>query len=244
MEENNKNMPIKKSQPHSKKESTQGDKTVNEETKQSEKAEKECEEGEVVLPPEQKVLIMACLNPTVTNYINKIAKKNKVEVVNLEEKIIWDYIERKKKETVDSDSLNAFLSNVSNKIKAREHAVHLWQILTGGDNITNADRYVFKRTDVVHKTNLSHSKANNLLQLIHAFSYIEFVNKNSDFKFIFNEETQRKILEQGILSVCKVIKSDLINYQNLVNQSDDITEDKKQILREQMKEFIRNEIGI
>jgi len=212
-------------------------KTINEEMKTLEKSEEE------VLPPEQKILMLSCLNPSVLSSIKKLANKNKMEIVYLDEKIIWDYIEANKTSTA-GDSLQNFLSTVENRSKAKEHAVHLWQILTGGDDFSNAEKRIFKRTDITRNTNLSHSKANNLLQLLFTFGYVEYVNKDFEFKFIFDEALQRKTLQAGIQSVCNVVFSDFVKYKTLVEQSETLSSEQKQEEINNMKDKIRKQIGI
>ncbi len=227
----------RKSEAQSNDEIIEVNKTINEEIKTSEKSEEE------VLPPEQKILMLSCLNPSVLSSIKKLANKNKMEIVYLDEKIIWDYIEANKTSTA-GDSLQNFLSTVENRSKAKEHAVHLWQILTGGDDFSNAEKRIFKRTDITRNTNLSHSKANNLLQLLFAFGYVEYVNKDFEFKFIFDEALQRKTLQAGIQSVCNVVFSDFVKYKTLVEQSETLSSEQKQEEINNMKDKIRKQIGI
>jgi hypothetical protein len=239
MEQGNESVPKRNSNVYNEEETIEVNKTATEEMKQSEKADKGCGENH----PEQKILIMACLNPEVSEKIIKTAKEDNMEIVLLDEKVIWDYIEMNKTTTI-GDSLNSFLSVAENRLKAKEHAVHLWQILTKGDDFSNAENRVFKRTDITHNTNLSHRKASDLLQLLFAFGYIEYVNKDFEFKFIFDEVIQRKTLQAGIQAVCNVVSSDLAKYKNIVEQSETMSNEQKQEEIDSIKEKIRKQIGI
>ena len=81
MEQINEKRAKRKSNAQSNDEIIEVNKTINEEMKTLEKSEEE------VLPPEQKILMLSCLNPSVLSSIKKLANKNKMEIVYLDEKI-------------------------------------------------------------------------------------------------------------------------------------------------------------
>lgn len=112
-----------------------------------------------------------------------------------------------KTDKAPTNSIDEFLKDENNKKKAQQDAFQLWAILTKNSPMDKAPFLEFTRTQVVHKTNLSHKKASVALSLLHMFGYIQPTNKVS-FKFVFEKQDQTEYLQQSIRALYGVIKND------------------------------------
>ena len=129
----------------------------------------------------------------------------------------------------ESDALKIFLESEENRKGAEEQAVQLWTILTGNKPIETSDDIEFTEMQVVKKTTLSHSKANNLFQLLRAFGFFEWTDmKKRGFKLHFNKEKCYEVIRTEIISVAKVINSDIARYKAAINADDTITSEDKE----------------
>ena len=136
----------------------------------------------------------------------------------------------------ESDAMKIFLESEENRKGAEEHAVRLWTILTGNKPIETSDDTEFTEMQVVKKTNLSHSKANNLFQLLRAFGFFEWTNmKKRAFRLHFNKEKCYEVIQTEIISVAKAINSDIARYKAAINADDTITSDDKETRLASMK---------
>ena len=136
----------------------------------------------------------------------------------------------------ESDAMKIFLESEENRKGAEEHAVRLWTILTGNKPIETSDDTEFTEMQVVKKTNLSHSKANNLFQLLRAFGFFEWTNmKKRAFRLHFNKEKCYEVIQTEIISVAKAINSDIARYKASINADDTITSDDKETRLASMK---------
>lgn len=187
------------------------------------------------LPAEQSVLIMACLQPDVAAKATEAAKENGVEVVILEDRVIHDYLSVRDKENKEKRSLEDFLNDTSNRLHAEDQAVKLWEILTGGDAIENASKRVFTRTEVVRKTNLSHSKADKIFQLLRAFGLLQFTKGIYEFTLNFNKTKRCETIKTEVLSMCEVISNDILRYRTAIETNEDLTDERKKELLKELK---------
>lgn len=188
--------------------------------------------------PEQGVLILACLNPIVADAAIQAARKESVEVVFLEDRVIRDFLDTKNNKNVENRNIGEFLNNTSNRLHAENQCVKLWMILTGGKPIEDADNVVFTRTEVVKKTNLSHNQAGQIFQLLRAFGMLEFVNGSHEFKLHFNKSRCHKTIKTEIMSVVNSLGKDILRYKASVDSDDKVSEeDKKKIYEAFQKEI-------
>lgn len=132
----------------------------------------------------------------------------------------------------ESDALRIFLESEENRKGAEEQAIQLWTILTGNKPIETSDETEFTATQVVRKTTLSHSKANNLFHLLRAFGFLDWTDvRQRAFKLHFNKEKCREVIKTEIIAVAKAVNSDIARYKALINADDTITvEDKEKRL--------------
>lgn len=191
--------------------------------------------------PENKVLIMSCLNPTVAKAAMEAAKAEGVEVVILEDRVIHDYLEVRNRKEKQTD-LGAFLNNTSNRLHAEDQAVKLWALLTGGKPIENAEERIFTRTEVVKKTSLTHGTADKLFQLFKAFGMIEFTKGSHEFKLHFNKMRCHQTIQTEILALCNVLNGDIVRFKASIDADEDLTKEKRDEMYKGLQESIDSTI--
>lgn len=215
--------------------------------KTSKKKEAEIEKSpdEFVAKPkltaEQKVMMMACLNPIVSSAAINAAKENGVEVVILEDRVIHDYLSTKGKKE-EGISVADFLNNTSNRLHAEDQCVKLWMILTGGKPIEEVDDVVFTRTEVVKKTNLTHKKAEQVLQLLRAFGMLEYTKGIHEFKLHFNPKRQHQTIQTEIISMCQAMNNDILRFKASIESDKKMTEKEKSEIYEAFRNTIEESI--
>lgn len=194
------------------------------------------------VPEEQTVLIMSCLNPSLVSVITEEAKKQGVEIVILEDRVIQEYLQAKKeKSNGNKNSMSDFINNASNRVHAEEQCVKLYTILTGGKlGIEKSEGMIFTETEVVKKTNLSHSNAKKVFELLKAFGMLEYTRGNYEFKLHFSKSKMHQAILQEIFSVCGIVGNDVIRYESSINDDENLSkEEKGQLLRE-LKEYVNS----
>lgn len=200
----------------------------------SSESENAVEQKKKDLKPEQSVLIMSCLNPSVAKAACDAAKKEGVHVVILEDKVIYDYLERSQK----PQDLSEFLSNTSNRLKAEDDARRLYAMLTNGGNIEESSGVVFTKTQIVKRTNLSHSKAESILELFRAFGLIRLVKGIQEFEFTFSNDMRRQSIKEEVLGMMKVMNTDIQRFRASIYNDDSLTsEQKHELYKEFQKSF-------
>lgn len=215
--------------------------------KTSKKKEAEIEKSpdEFVAKPkltaEQKVMMIACLNPIVSSAAINAAKENGVEVVILEDRVIHDYLSTKGKKE-EGISVADFLNNASNRIHAEDQCVKLWMILTGGKPIEGVDDIIFTRTEVVRKTNLTHKKAEQVLQLLRAFGMLEYTKGIHEFKLHFNPKRQHQTIQTEIISMCQAMNNDILRFKASIESDKKMTEKEKSEIYEAFRNTIEESI--
>lgn len=190
------------------------------------------------VPVEQRVAVVSCLNPKLMNEFLKLAKGEKVEVVILEDRVIHDYIAAKNNKVEDS-AIGGFLNDTSNRLHAEEQCVKLWAILTGSMPIEASEDITFTRTEVVKRTNLSHSRANDVFQLLRAFGMLEFVNGTHEFKLHFNKNRRHRTIHTEIMAMCDAVRKDILRYKASLESDSELSNNKKL----EMYDTLRTEIS-
>ena len=199
-------------------------KVVKEEVTNETKAPEE-HAAKAPMKPEQSVLIMACLNPTVAEAATKAAHDAGVKVVILEDRVIHDYLEVREGEK--PQDLSDFLNNASNRLHAEDQCKKLYAIITKGGRIEDSVGRVFTASEVVKATNLTHSKARAVFDLLRAFGLIKFTKGNFQFMFTFSNDLRRKTIKEEVLGMLKVINVDIQRYRASIYNDDSLTPEQK-----------------
>ena len=189
------------------------------------------------LPPEQSVLIMSCLNPTVAQVATEAARSAGVEVVVLEDRVIKDYLDAKK-ETANKENLGQFLEDTSNRLQAEKNLVTLWAILTGNAPIEQAADRIFTRTEITRKTKLSHRQAADVLMSLRIFGMIELIKGDYEFKFIFSKKRCHDTIKTEILAMCNAINNDILRFKKSIEADNDLTKDQKKEMYEELQRAV------
>jgi hypothetical protein len=184
--------------------------------------------------PEEKVLIMACLNPSVKKVAAEYASANGVEVVALDDKVIFDYLKERGEKRSNIDAISQFLGNERNRKMAKEHQMKLWNILTRNAPIELEKKYpVFTRTMVVKLTTMSHSQATDVLAMLSAFGYVEFTDKignkggkGFEFRFVFDEQDIVDNLKNELECDISVVAAQYLKYECAAVNKDGTDKDK------------------
>lgn len=219
---------------------TRGRKKVEEAPKEAtdeQKAPEEFQAKPTKLPAERSVLIMACLEPEVSKKAIDVAKEKGVEVVILEDRVIHDYLSVRGKDEEKRD-LGEFLNNTSNRLHAEDQCVKLWMILTGGASIEIADECTFTRTEVVKKTNLTHSKASQVLQLLHAFGMLTFVKGGHEFTLNFSKKKCHDTIKTEVLAMCKAMNNDILRYKASIEADTELTKEQKDEMYKELQRAV------
>ena len=192
------------------------------------------------LKPEEGVVILACINQGFLEKMNKLAEKDGVKLVLTNEQVIYDYIEAKSGEVDESARMTAFLKDERNRKLAQEHAKEMWRILSRGKSMDKAKDVVFEKKSIVKATTLSWTKAEEMLNTLEVFGFVERIGK-TEFTFLFDLKMIREhIWNQVILSV-EGLNLDIQRYKGAVEESSDIDEkDKEKFLSEFSSEVTRN----
>lgn len=185
---------------------------------------------EEVLAPGQSVILVGCMNQKMIKSVTTAAKKQGVEVVMLNDKVVTDYLKVKGVEVPDAEAvtLDSFLSDASNRIVAEQQAAKLWAVMMGNTEVEGAEEVEFTETQVVHRTTLSHKKANELFNLLRAFGLLEWTNpKKRVFKLHFSKTHIHSAIHNDILEVSKAINSDILRYKKSIESDSELSEQER-----------------
>lgn len=204
--------------------------------------EKETVNGKVApLAPAQSVVLVGCLNPRMIKSINTAAKKQGVEVVTLNEKVVTDYLSVKGISVPDAEgvTLEAFLSNAGNRVIAEQQATKLWTVMTGSTGVENAEGVKFTETEVVRRTTLTHKTANELFGLLRAFGLFEWTNiKKREFTLHFVKTHIHSAIQNDIMAMSKVINNDILRYKKSLAGDEGLTPEEREAKRMALKQAV------
>lgn len=187
--------------------------------------------------PRQGVLVMACLQPKVAQIATDAAKAEGMEVVILEDKVIDDYLERKS-ESADRESIGKFLEDTTNLLTAQRNLTKLYVILTGSTKVEDAGDKVFKRSEIVKRTNLTNRQAADVLMSLKIYGMIEFTRGDYEFRFVFTPDAQKAAVREDVRAVARILNGDLLRYRKTVERDENLTPEKKEEIIAELKKEI------
>lgn len=211
-------------------------KTKTEEKPKAEKKDKK------VLTPEQSVVILACMNSDFLGKLSKLAEKEGVKLVLTSEQVIHDYVDKKLAtdgEIDESARMSAFLKDERNRKMAFTHANEIFNILTNGRvKLEDADKMLpFKKKDLVHATTLSWKKAEEMLNTLQVFGFVERIG-NNDFKFHFSPKDICEKIRVDVSLSLESLNLDIQRYKGAVENSKE--DDKEKIFADFKAEIQKN----
>lgn len=81
---------------------------------------------------------------------------------------------------------------------------------------------------MVHRTTLSHKRANELFNLLRAFGLLEWTNpKKRVFKLHFSKTHIHSAIHNDILEVSKTINSDILRYKKSIEADSELSEQER-----------------
>lgn len=219
----------------------EGDKTV----KTTMKGGKVVKQEEI-LTPGQSVILVGCMNQKMIKSVTTAAKKQRVEVVMLDDKIVIDYLKVKGVDVPDAEAvtLEAFLADARNRIIAQQQATKLWTVLMGDTAIENAENRTFSETEVVHNTNLSHKKANELFNLLRAFGLLEWVNlKKREFVLHFVPSFIYSAIRNDVINMSKATNNEILRYKKAIESDKNISDEERKIKLAALKDSVLSSLN-
>ena len=201
---------------------------------------------EEILTPGQSVILVGCMNHRMIKSVTTAAKKQGVDVVMLDDKIVIDYLKVKGVDVPDAEAvtLEAFLADEGNRIVAQQQATKLWTVLMGDTAIENAENRTFSETEVVHSTNLSHKKANELFNLLRAFGLLEWVNlKKREFVLHFVPSFIYSAIRNDVMNMSKATSNEILRYKKAIESDKNITDEERKIKLAALKDSVLSSLN-
>ena len=163
----------------------------------------------------ENLFVFATKNNELAKEIEEIVKKHEgIEIIRLEDRLLDDLISQQSKEENKPQTVEEFVNNEENRNAAETKALLLWNMLTNNQDLSECNNRIFTSAEVTTRTNLSHSKLKNLLELFDLFGLVEFVNgKRHEFKLIFGEKTKQANVYADIIQDVTNLNDDIARYK-------------------------------
>ena len=163
----------------------------------------------------ENLFVFATMNNELAKEIEEIVKKHEgIEIIRLEDRLLDDLISQQSKEENKPQTVEEFVNNEENRNAAETKALSLWNMLTNNQDLSECNNRIFTSAEVTTRTNLSHSKLKNLLELFDLFGLVEFVNgKRHEFKLIFGEKTKQANVYADIIQDVTNLNDDIARYK-------------------------------
>ena len=163
----------------------------------------------------ENLFVFATKNNELAKEIEEIVKKHEgIEIIRLEDRLLDDLISQQNKEENKPQTVEEFVADEGNRNAAETKALSLWNMLTNNQDLVESDKRIFTSAEVTARTNLSHSKLKNLLELFDLFGLVEFVNgKRHEFKLIFGEKTKQANVYADIIQDVTNLNDDIARYK-------------------------------
>lgn len=193
------------------------------------------------LTAEESIVILACMNSSFLEKLNKLAEKEGIKLVLTSEQVIHDYVDKQfatDGEIDESARMTAFLKDERNRKIAFAHAKEIFTILARSKDLTKAAEMVFEKKALVKATTLSWAKAEEMLNTLEAFGFAKRISK-TQFKLVFDLKVIRDNIRQEVTLSVESLNFDIERYKGAVEESSDI-ENKDEHLDEFKKEVTKN----
>lgn len=177
----------------------------------------------------ENLFVFATKNNELAKEIEEIVKKHEgIEIIRLEDRLLDDLISQQSKEENKPQTVEEFVNNEENRNAAETKALSLWNMLTNNQDLSECNNRIFTSAEVTTRTNLSHSKLKNLLELFDLFGLVEFVNgKRHEFKLIFGEKTKQANVYADIIQDVTNLNDDIARYKAIFKD-----EEKEKVVEE------------
>lgn len=162
----------------------------------------------------ENLFVFATKNNELAKEIEEIVKKHEgIEIIRLEDRLLDDLISHQSKEENNPQTVEEFVNNEENRNAAETKALSLWNMLTNNQDLGESDKRIFTSSEVTTRTNLTHSKLRNLLDLLHLFGLVEFTKGNYEFKLLFGEKIKQVNVYADIIQDVTNLNDDIARYK-------------------------------
>lgn len=170
----------------------------------------------------ENLFVFATKNNELAKEIEEIVKKHEgIEIVRLEDRLLDDLVNKQSKEENKPQTVEEFVNNEENRNAAEIKALSLWNMLTDNRDLSECNNRIFTSAEVVTRTNLSHNKLKNLLELLDLFGLVEFIEgKRHEFKLIFGEKTKQANVYADIIKNITNLNDDIARYKAIFNSEE------------------------
>lgn len=169
----------------------------------------------------ENLFVFATQNNELAREIEELLKKHEgIEMVRLEDRLLDDMIAQQSKEENKPQTVEEFVNDSGNRDAAETKALSLWNMLTNNQDLNESDKRIFTATEVTTRTNLTHSKLRNLLDLLHLFGLVEFTKGNYEFKLLFGEKIKQVNVYADIIQDVTNLNDDIARYKTTFKEEE------------------------
>lgn len=163
----------------------------------------------------KQLFVFATKDNELAKEIEEIVNKHEgIEIMRLEDRLLDDIENQKSKEETKPQTVEEFVADEGNRNAAETKALSLWNMLTNNQDLGESDKRIFTSAEVTTRTNLTHSKLRNLLDLFHLFGMIEFTKGAHEFRFIFGEKIRQANVYADIIQDVTNLNDDIARYKS------------------------------
>lgn len=171
----------------------------------------------------ENLFVFATQNNELAKEIEGLLQKHEgIEIIRLEDRLLDDMIAQQSKEKSKPQTVEEFVNDSGNRDAAETKALSLWNMLTNNQDLSESDKRIFTATEVTTRTNLTHSKLRNLLDLFHLFGLVEFTKGNYEFKLLFGEKIKQANVYADIIQDVTNLNDDIARYKATFNDEERI----------------------
>ena len=171
----------------------------------------------------ENLFVFATQNNELAKEIEELLQKHEgIEIIRLEDRLLDDMIAQQSKEKSKPQTVEEFVNDSGNRDAAETKALSLWNMLTNNQDLSESDKRIFTATEVTTRTNLTHSKLRNLLDLFHLFGLVEFTKGNYEFKLLFGEKIKQANVYADIIQDVTNLNDDIARYKATFNDEERI----------------------
>ena len=179
----------------------------------------------------ENLFVFATQNNELAKEIEELLQKHEgIEIIRLEDRLLDDMIAQQSKEESKPQTVEEFVNDSGNRDAAETKALSLWNMLTNNQDLSESDKRIFTATEVTTRTNLTHSKLRNLLDLFHLFGLVEFTKGNYEFKLLFGEKIKQANVYADIIQDVTNLNDDIARYKATFNDEERIKQTAQNLI--------------
>lgn len=177
------------------------------------------------------VAIISCVNSEFLEEIKALAEKKRIKLIQSSEDAVKDYINN-----INSEGKTAeMLRDEKNRNLAFNTAKDIYYHLSGGKDIGKSERIYFTKAQLVKGTNLTWSKAEEVLNMLSVFGLAK--RDKGRFQLVFKDKDVR---DETLLDVSRSVANlnlNIARYIIAVDKSADLTESDKKRMKGELEDI-------